>query len=453
MGIIEKIEQPAIPGAHDLLERAREFMNQGRLDHAESLYREVLALEPDHAGALQNLGLIAYKTGHVAAAVTLMVRAVTTGGENPELLFNLANAKFATGASTAAVGHYRRAIQLEPSFLAALVNLSNTLLQMGDLADADKAARRALALHPASAEAHSNLGQVLLRRFQAGAAVRSMRRALEGAANKSEALTNLGAAMQLAGDVDGAMDCFRQALQMDPDCHLAERNMLFAMLNQPELSEHERFETHRSYGARHRNPRARRVRFSFIKNFAPKKLKIGYVSSDFRDHPVGRNLLPLIRNHDRSAFEIHLYAEEVVPDGISDEFRAAADSWTSTGPMTDAGLAERMRRDGINLAVFLAGRFNRNRPLVAAHRAAPVQISFHDCATSGLEEMDYWMTDALLHPDDSDERFTEILYRLPMFYQFTVPESPPATSPPPSAANGYVTFGCFNKIIKIITID
>jgi len=134
---------------------------------------------------------------------------------------------------------------------------------------------------------------------------------------------------------------------------------------------------------------------------------------------------------------------------VSARFRSLADQWISTRGLSDAVLAERIRRDQVDILVFLAGRFNLNRSLIAQHRSAPVQISFHDCATSGLEEMDYWLTDEYLHPKDSAERFTESLHRLPVFYQFAPPSEFPEPGEAPCIDNGYVSFGCFNKPEKM----
>ena len=120
-------------------------------------------------------------------------------------------------------------------------------MHQGDLAAAEAATARALEISPGNAEALSNLGQVQLRSFRVSPAIERFRRALERGHNKPQVQTNLGAALQVAGDVDAAMDCFAQALQLDPDCHLAERNSLIAMLNQPDWTEAERFDTHRPW--------------------------------------------------------------------------------------------------------------------------------------------------------------------------------------------------------------
>ena len=180
-------------------------------------------------------------------------------------------------------------------------------------------------------------------------------------------------------------------------------------------------------------------------------LRIGYLSSDFRDHPVGRNVLPLLTSHDREQFEIYCYADVRHPDTITDKFRSSVDHWYSITGKSDAEVAAMVRADKIDVLVCLAGRFDHNRPLVCAHRAAPVQVSFHDAATSGLEEMDYWLTDAFLNPPDTKEKFTEDLYRLPVFYQYTQIEDAPPVVAPPSEQAGFITFGSFNNPAKVNT--
>ncbi|MDP6841826.1 MAG: tetratricopeptide repeat protein, partial [Rhodospirillales bacterium] len=449
MGVTDIIDSPPGASTASLLARTAEFLKGGRLDAAESLCREILNRDSVNLEALKYLGLIAYQTGNAAAAIKIFRRVHGIDPSNAEILYHLGNARFADGEPGSAADLYRRAIEVSPAFLAAHVNLANTLLHSGDLESAERASIDALALAPDNPEALSNLGQILLKAGRLTEAVDNLTRALGPARDKPAALTNLGAAQQTAGNVDAAIDSFRRALAMDPNCHLAERNLLIAMLNQPDLTAAERFELHRRHAAKHLKPAARRVSFADSNRAPKRRLKIGYVSSDFRDHPVARNLLPLIRNHDRAAFEIFLYAEEEFDDQVSAEFRALADHWISTRGINDAQLAARMRQDRIDVLVFLAGRFNLNRPLIAAHRAAPVQVSFHDCATSGLDEMDYWLSDGLLHPAETQEKFTEQLYRLPEFYQFTPPPDVPAATPPPSAENGYITFGCFNKPEKI----
>ena len=180
-----------------------------------------------------------------------------------------------------------------------------------------------------------------------------------------------------------------------------------------------------------------------------RRLRVGYLSSDFRNHPVGLVLLPLLSSHDRAEFEVFCYADVPRPDAMTERFRSTVDHWHTIVGKSDSEVAGMVRADAIDVLVCLAGHFDSNRPLVCAHRAAPVQVSFHDGATSGLEEMDYWLTDDFLHPPDTKEMFTEDLYRLPVFYQWLpIEEAPPVETLPADQA-GFVTFGSFNNPAKV----
>jgi len=137
------------------------------------------------------------------------------------------------------------------------------------------------------------------------------------------------------------------------------------------------------------------------------------------------------------------------PDRVSDMFKSAADGWTDVRGLTDGEIAERIAGDGIDILVMLAGRFDDNRAFLAAERAAPIQVSYHDVATSGLNEMDALLTDEVLSPPDGTEQFTERLVRLPAYYQYLTPDGLPDVASPPATFAGRVTFGSFNKPEKM----
>jgi predicted O-linked N-acetylglucosamine transferase (SPINDLY family) len=403
------------PGAEAALDLAFAHHRAGRLAEAVTFYRRVLAEEPDNCRALRPLGDALHGRGDHAAALLA----------------------------------YGAALEIEPQDLAARINMANTLIAAGRFAEAAAASNRVLENKPDCAPALSNLGQARLKSGRALAAARAFEKLVSVAPGDGRALNDLGVARQWAGDLEGAIDAFRRALAIDPAAILAERNLLIAVLDCPDLSSGELFAIHRELAARHHRPGARGRTFPGRDRWAGRRLRLGYVSSDFRDHPVGRNIEPLLANHDRAGFEIFLYGTEAEADGLSPGFRSLADHWRAIDGVADGALARNIEADRIDILVLLAGRFNANRPLLATYRAAPVQVSFHDCATSGLDEMDYWLSDGHLHPADTPERFSEELYRLPVFYQFPPPGNFPPPGPPPSEKNGYVTFGCFNKPEKI----
>ncbi|MDP6175394.1 MAG: tetratricopeptide repeat protein, partial [Rhodospirillales bacterium] len=400
------------PAAESELEQAFAHHRAGRLEMAVGLYRRVLE---------QDLG-------------------------NIQVLKPLGDALHDQGEHEAALLAYGAALEAEPGNLAAQLNLANTLIGVERYDEAQARSRRTLKLHPDCTPALANLGQALLKAGRPVGAVEAYEKRARLVPGDGKALNDLGVARQWTGDIEGAIRAFGQALEVDAGAILAERNLQIALLDCPGLSSEELFARHRELGRRHGRNLSRQRSFTPARE---RRLRVGYVSSDFHDHPVGRNILPLLAHHDRDAFEVFLYGENDPDDSMNPRFRSLADHWRDSTGMADEALAGLIEGDGIDVLVLLAGRFNANRPLVATYRPAPVQVSFHDCATSGLDEMDYWLTDHDLHPKDTPERFTEKLYRLDQFYQFEPPVDFPVPGPPPSVQNGFVSFGCFNKPEKI----
>jgi len=221
------------------------------------------------------------------------------------------------------------------------------------------------------------------------------------------------------------------------------------LLNVPELTPQQRYAEHQRFADSHTggiSPAAA----AFNNDADPnRKLRIGYLSSDLRNHPTGVIMLPLLSGHDRENVEIFCYADVAQPDAMTARFQGAVDHWQSVTGRTDGQVAEMIRADGIDVLVSLCGHFDDNRPLVSAYRAAPVQVSLFDGSTSGLAEMDYWLTDGFLHPADTTEVFTEQLHRLPLLYQWSPIEGAPPVGPLPSDAAGHITFGSFNNPAKV----
>jgi predicted O-linked N-acetylglucosamine transferase (SPINDLY family) len=183
-----------------------------------------------------------------------------------------------------------------------------------------------------------------------------------------------------------------------------------------------------------------------------RKLRIGYVSPDFREHPVGRFMLPLMAHHDLAAFEIYCYTDVASPDAITEQLKTGADVWRSTAGLSDEQLAQLIRSDQIDVLVDLAMHLKGGRLLAFARRPAPVQITYLAyCSTTGLETMHYRITDPHLDPPGADESvYSEKTLRLPHAYWcYPAPENSPVVGPLPATTAGHVTFGCLNNFSKV----
>jgi predicted O-linked N-acetylglucosamine transferase (SPINDLY family) len=178
-------------------------------------------------------------------------------------------------------------------------------------------------------------------------------------------------------------------------------------------------------------------------------LRIGYLSADFRANPIALNVIGLIERRDRTWFQAYCYGEVQRPDEITRRYQAAADGYRSTVGIDDDGVAAMIRSDRIDVLFCMAGHTAYNRLLVCAQKPAPVQISYGDLTTTGLATMDWWITDPVIHPEDTRERFTERLLRVPLLVLHEPPAESPAVAPLPATASGIVTFGSCNNAAKL----
>jgi protein O-GlcNAc transferase len=414
------------------------------LPEAERFYREVLAKAPNHAESLHLLGVIASQTDRQDLSITLISKAIAVNPKSSAYYYNLGLAYQKQGKLAEAVACWKKSTKLEPRDAIALANLGSALSELGQAEEAIPYLRKAIALNPHYASAHTNLGNALEARGHIEEAIAAHQQAIRLKPDFSEAHNNLGGALQKQAKLPEAMDSFAEALRLRPSDVNYHRNFLLSATYRDDLDNAALKEFHLRFGDAFAKPVSRH----FSGDLAPERqLRIGYISSDLCDHPVARNLLPMLRQQDGQSFATYFYADVLKPDQTSLELQKLAAGWRSISGLSDAQAAELIRADGVDILVCLAARFDRNRPTICAYRAAPIQISMHDVATSGLAEMDYLIADRWLSPKSSSEFFRERVLRLPCFPIFDPPVDLPASTN--ARSEGPPVFACFNNPVKI----
>ncbi len=412
------------PGVAELFATGIAHQQAGRPREAEACYRQVLAAQPHHADvphlfaqAYLGLGAALKNQGRLDEALTAYRKAKEIDPDLIEATYNLGNALKALGRLDEAVAAYRHAICIRPGLLQAHCNLGNALCDQGKPDEAIAAFRQALRIKPDHANAHLNLGSTLLEQ----------------------------------GKIDEAVAACREAIRLRPDFAEASSNLAFSLNLVDDISAGETFEAHRAWDARHGRRAPRSAAHANDRSIG-RRLKVGYVSPDFRLHSVAYFLEPLLRSHDRNDVEVFCYSEVSAPDATTERFKGLADRWTTTVGMSDDALADVIRNDGIDILVDLAGHTAGNRLPVFARRPAPVQVTWLGYPnTTGLEAMDYRLIDGVTDPEgEADALASETLVRLPGgFLCYGARDDAPAPGPPPCLATGFVTFGSFNNLAKL----
>jgi predicted O-linked N-acetylglucosamine transferase (SPINDLY family) len=429
-------------------QRGDELCNQGNLAAAMAQYRQAVEADAKFAPAHVALGAVALALGRLAEAQQSFERGLALEPGRAETHYGLGNVLLERGRLDEAVGAYQRALELRPQFPEALLHLGVALGRRRDFALAAQALRIAVSLKPDFGVAHGNLGAALRSLGEFDAAERSYRAALACDPAAVDVITNLGLLLFDEGRIAEAIALYDQAIGVKPDYHPAWRNRIAAELYDPASDNAREGALLSRYDQRFAlvigGPRV-----SHDNDRSPeRRLRIGYVSSDFGDHPIVRNLEPVLAHRDRQRFEIVCYADVARPEVVPDHFQRVADIWRWTFGRKDEEVAAQIRADRIDILVLLANRLDKGRPLLAAHKPAPLRVSFHDPGTSGLSAMQYLIADPVLVPRDTNETFSERVVRLPSFY-IHAPLAGPDVGELPLKQRSGATFGSFNNPAKI----
>jgi protein O-GlcNAc transferase len=304
---------------------------------------------------------------------------------------------------------------------------------------------------PASAAALTSLGQAWFEIDAIDEAAGCFRRALEIDPRDVRALNGLANASREQGKLVDALGLYRRALDLRPDYVEGFQNLLFAMLCSNEQSEEDIFGWHRRFAERFEVPLlpARQTHANVLE--PDRRIRIGYVSPDFRRHVVGFCIAPVIENHDRARFETFCYHNGTSIDDLTESIKAKAGGWRDVSRMTGAQFDHQVRADRIDILVDLSGHTPGNRLLAFARKPAPIQIAYLDySATTGLASMDFRLTDTICDPPGiADAYYTETLVRLPGAFWCYNPPALPEPAARAASKPREVTFACMNSFYRV----
>ena len=401
----------------DLLRSAMQDIEAGLVKEADSVLEKVLSQQPDHPDALHLSGLVADRLGNSARALDRIGRAIARAPNNAVYYNSLGILHGQRMRAGDALAAFRKALALRPLYPQALHNLALQLYGAGEFDEAESCYRRLLEASPEFVTGQVNLANLL----------------------------------QAQGRLDDAARLYERALTLEPTNFNANSGRLFNILYQPTALPGDLLAAARAFSSLHHRSLANERRPHSNQPDPEKRLKVGYVSPDFRSHSIAHFIEPILARHDHFGFEIFCYWTGAEADAVTERLMRMADHWIIARGLNDAALVERIRADEIDILVDLSGHSAGNRLLVFARKPSPVQITWMGfLGTTGFDSMDYLFTDVVADPPgNGDDTCAEQLIRLPrtsMCYR------PPSEAPPvtrlPALARGFITFASFNTPAK-----
>jgi protein O-GlcNAc transferase len=422
-----------------------------RRGDAIDAYRQAVALKHDFTDAHRNLADALLMEGRFAEAIDSYRRALALKPDWPETLNNLAAAVQASGKLDESLELFRKLVAMDPNSPTAHLNLGEAFRLLGQTDSALAEFRRAMELGPTLPEAPFKIGVVERSRRNLDEAAAAYAKALALRPDYAEAQSNLGNVLKDMGDLPNAIRNYQAAAARRPDMVDADCNAVLTMHYSDAFDFPALQQELRGWNQRHAVP-LRPKRRQHDNDVNPdRRLRIGYVSADFREHACAFFLDPLLRSHDHSQFEIFFYAQVPIPDARTQQFHTYCDQWRDTVSLRDEAFAEQIRQDEIDILIDAKLHTSENRLRVFAYKPAPIQVGWLGYpGSSGLETIDYRLVDRHIEPVGYEYKFDEKPIFLPEnFWVYDPLAGEPAVNPLPARLAGVLTFGCLNNFCKV----
>jgi len=439
--------QPQFPTA--LTNLGNTMLRLGHLEEALALHERAIGLKPDYADAYCNRGMVEVMLKQYQKAVQSFDRALSLSPRHLEAIVG-------KGMASIELRHFEEATQLLTAALAIGPNMAEVLahrarlhLHLARLTESEADFDAALAVSPDLELALRGKAQVSLHLGKLASALAACNRMLELNPNCEMGVTLLGECFAKQGDAVAALAQFDRAIALKADHEEAITKKIFAMAFWENTNFAAEQAARREWWERigSRIPRRQLAPRSLDPE---RRLVVGYVSSDFRNHSAALCFLPVYRHHDHKNFQIVSYSCSPLTNPVTDTFRALSDVWVDAVNLSDEELTARIEADKVDILVDLSGHTAGNRLRVFASKPAPLQVTAWGHATgTGLPTIDCLFADPVTVPHSAHALFAErVIYDLPCAITIE-PETDSPVADAPVLRNGYVTFGVFNRIEKI----
>ena len=418
-----------------------------RFDEAVAAGLEAIRLNPSFAAAHNNLGIVYHMQERYDDALKSYNTALLHQPDHAQSYCNIGELFQLKAQYADAEAAFLKAISLDPNLAIAHNNLGATLLFLGRTVDAAACFENAVTINPNFAEAHSSLAGCLKVLSLVERAEESSRRAIALNPTYAPAYGNLGGVLSLRGRAEEAIDCHRKAVELDPSDSEARSNLLLTLHYSSLRSSADIYEEAGRFSENLVEQKVIKAKGS--KTSPDRPIRVGYVSGDFRNHPVGFFFSGVIAEKNPGLISTYCYSNSANVDEVTDHIKSSVEGWRPIYHLKDEEAQRVIESDEIDILVDLSGHTGFNRLPLFSRRPAPIQLSwlgYH--GTTGLLNMDYLMADRFVAPEGDQRYFSEKVWRFPVsYFCFTPPTYDISVDPAPAGRR--ITFGCFNNLAKV----
>lgn len=415
---------------------------------------KAIALLPTDIEARTNLAYALRKRNRLNEAAKIYQEAKALSPRNTDILESLGLVYLGLSDLSAAESCFREVIAIDNRKFSSYVNLGIVLRRCGEVEDAIKQFQIALEFNPTHPVACNAYAAALMDRGLFDAAEKFFRIALDSDSGYIDAKNNLAYLLSQTGQVAESISLLENIIDTEnwrPDAY---NNLLYILSSaQTAVLPEQILAFAKRYGA-HVSAQARPYKTWHCSSAENKRLKIGLVSADLRNHPVGyfiEGIVQSLSSRFKDKLELHVYSNSVIYDELSARINSACVAWTSIAGQNDSDVAKIIHEQGIDILVDLSGHTDGNRLPLFGWKAAPVQVTWLGYwGTTGVSEIDYIIADRHTLPESDAWQFSEQVWYLPETRLcFTYPQHAFPVEQLPAINNGYITFGCFNRLEKI----
>lgn len=428
------------------LSNGHAYIQAGKLEDAAGVYQAILEVEPEQLEALHHLGIVAYQMGRFQEAQSLISKVISLNPQDAMAYSNLGLIFEALEKLDLAASAFRRSIRLKPDNPEAFYNLANIEKKQGKFKEAIVNYDRALQIKP-DAEIWNNLGTAYVEDMQTTEAEAAYRKAIEMTPAYAMAHFNLGNALRKQGCIAEALAAYLEAKRLQPNYEDASITFLMTLHYQKTDSDY--LYSQALEWAEHFALESLKMSELTFDCDPERRLRIGYVSGDFKSHPVGYFMESVLAMHDHKQVEIFCYANQNILQEITLRLQQSSNHWRNIWGISDQAAAQLICDDKIDILIDLSGYTKGNRLGIFVRKPVAIQaswIGYFD--TLGMKTVDYIICDSVVIPESQEQFYTEKPLRLPGCYLcFTPPEVDIAPILRPEGT--IFTFGCFNNIAKI----